>query len=159
MAPVECLKDIGWEPISAAKLLKKPSQFKLKTGLGTDFFHPRHVQHISHEGNTCLAKYLQLFEDSAFCPEHAATILFHLIPKAAGGLRTIGVMPSLLRMWEAARCEEFAVSMRLNERCYDWARIGRSPEAAIWRQLLFAESPTHLTQESMQRCMPRCCST
>ena len=113
--------------------------FKQRTGLGTDRFHPRTLQHISAAGRHRMAAFILALESATAMPSHAAYICYHLIPKLSGGLRTIGVFSGLFRCWEALRCEGFKVWMQKHERSYDWARSGRSPEAAVWRQLLCIE--------------------
>ena len=74
--------------------------------------------------------FINMVEAQAIWPMHARIILFHLIPKASGGRRPIGILPGMVRTWEAMRRETFARW----ERRYDWACRGKSAKAAVWEQ-------------------------
>ena len=60
----------------------------------------------------------------------------HLIPKASGGKRPIGVLATIMRLWEAIRKPVVWQWRSRNTRPYNWATAGRSAEAAIWGQAL-----------------------
>ena len=66
----------------------------------------------------------------------------HLIPKTDGGRRPIGVLPSIVRIWERVRIPVIQEWRRQNSRNYDWASQGRSSEGAAWHQSLIDEAAT-----------------
>ena len=69
-----------------------------------------------------------------------ATALIHLIPKNDGGRRPIGVLPSIVRIWERARKPLVQRWARGNSRPDDWATQGRSAEVAAWNQSVIDEA-------------------
>ncbi len=137
---VESAEDAGLALFSVPAFDAACARFRWRTGLGSDYFHPRQWRLLSDAGKSHMVSFLNLVEESGQWPAHTRYIFFHLIPKLSGGLRTIGVLAALVRLWEALRAEDFACWMQRHSREYDWACRGRSPEAAVWRQLLFAET-------------------
>ncbi len=113
--------------------------FRIRTGVGSDGFHPRVWALLSDAGASAILSFLMLVEASAIWPEQASWLLYYLIPKAGGGERPIGMMASLVRVWERLRKPEILAWMRAERREYDWAVVGRSSEAAVWEQLLHVE--------------------
>ena len=64
----------------------------------------------------------------------------HLIIKPGGGNRTVVVMASTIRIWEAMRVPDFTRWPSKFDRNYDGASEGNSAESVVWRQLLEAEA-------------------
>ena len=83
---------------------------------------------------------LHKVEASLVWPSQVALLIYLLIPKAESGTRPIGKMPTLVRLWEAARFPLVARWLRQVERDYDWARRGGSAEKAVWKQLVEEEA-------------------
>eukprot|EP00973_Karenia_brevis_P085011 11797564-Karenia_brevis.AAC.1 len=67
-----------------------------------------------------------LVESSLRWPVHASWLLYFLIPKLDGGNRPIGIMASLVRLWERLRKPVMAEWLRAHSREYDWAAVGKS---------------------------------
>ena len=57
-----------------------------------------------------------------------------------GGRRPIGVLPSIVRVWERTLKEHVQRWLRENRREFDWATQGRSAESAAWHQALIDEA-------------------
>ena len=68
------------------------------------------------------------------------TALVHLTPKADGGGRPFGVLPTIVRVWERVRKPIVQEWARQHARLYDWATQGRSSEAAAWHKSLLDEA-------------------
>jgi len=64
----------------------------------------------------------------------------HLIPKRGGGRRPIGILATLVRLWEKALRDMAVEWRRPVHRGYNAAAGGRTVEHAVWRQALFDEA-------------------
>ena len=82
---------------------------------------------------------LQLIEQSGVWPQRLSHVYYFLIPKLGGGLRPIGLLPSLVRIWERMRRPIVSAWMQRQARNYDWAAVGKTAEDAAWQQLVRAE--------------------
>ena len=138
--PIETAADADMPPLTLDGFDKSCKAIKRCTGLGSDYFHPQQWLHLSEVGKQQIVEFLSLVEGSGHWPAHVSCIFFHLIPKVSGGLRTIGVLAGLVRTWEGMRVQDFGRWMQRHSRHHDWACTGRSPEAAVRRQLLFGET-------------------
>ena len=129
-------------PITAEDILKAARTFKAETSIGCDNFSPRSIADLSPQLRSCIADFLNVAEQEGRWPEQIATAIVHLIPKADGGRRPIGVLPTIVRIWERVRKPIVQVWLRQNARQYDWASQGRSSEAAAWHQSVLDEAAT-----------------
>ena len=66
--------------------------------------------------------------------------VIHLIPKQAGGKRPIGLLASIVRLWDRARKDTMDTWRSSCEREYDWMRKGRGAERSVWAQTLYEEA-------------------
>ena len=92
------LPDFGVEDLSRACRC-----FKAKTGIGTDCIHPRTLLLLPTAGLQAVVDMLKAIERSGAWPEHQRHIMYFLILKANGKDRPVGLLPSLIRVWEAIR--------------------------------------------------------
>ncbi len=132
----------GQEILAAAK------ELKIWTGVGTDWVPPRAYGWLADTTPQVIADFLMLLEALACWPGAVAQILIHLIAKKGGGTRPIGVRPSIVRIWERLRrpvCWEWR---QKNTRLYNYAAVGRTAEAAVWRQALYDEAADALDSKS-----------
>ena len=113
--------------------------FKRRTGIGADAVHPRAFASLSEEGTKAVVHILQLIEQSGVWPQRLSHVYYFLIPKLGGGLRPIGLLPSLVRIWERMRRPIVSAWMQRQARSYDWAAVGKTAEDAAWQQLARAE--------------------
>ena len=134
------LNDAGLPPITAEQVGKAARTFPTETSIGCDSFPPSAIASLSVQLRACIADFLNLLEEEGAWPHKAAATLIHLIPKSDGGRRPIGVLPSIVRVWERIRKLVVQDWLRRNSRAYDWASQGRSSEGAAWHQSLLDEA-------------------
>ena len=117
--------------------------FKDTTGVGTDSLHPRSYGHGSRRAAEGIAALLMRVEAELAWPQSIAVIHYVMVPKPSGdGERPVGILLSLVRIWERIRLPRVPRVRRWMEeqrRSYDWARSGASAEQAVWLQLLETE--------------------
>ena len=134
-------------PVSLPKLTgrdigRAATSFKNATSIGCDHFPPTSLAALSDPLLQAIADFLNLTEEIGHWPAEVATALVHLIPKDDGGRRPIGVLATIVRVWERSRKLVVQKWSRQNTRPYDWATQGRSAEAAAWNQSLLDEAAT-----------------
>ena len=81
-----------------------------------------------------------MLEEEGIWPQQLEEALIHLIPKASGGRRPIGLFASLPRLWARARKERVRAWRAGLDRGYDWMRRGRGSEKAVWVQSVLEEA-------------------
>ena len=119
---------------TVSELRRCAGTFRTATAVGCDSFFPRWFAWLSDELLEAIIDFLTTVEALGLWPREVASSIIHLIPKASGGRRPIGVMASVIRLWEAARKPVIWQWRAKNARPYNWAAAGRSAEAAIWGQ-------------------------
>ena len=77
--------------------------YKRRTGLGVDSLHPRWFAWLSFPVLDGLAKLLNAAERLGVWPLQVQIILMAQLPKGDGGWRPIGLLPTLVRLWERVR--------------------------------------------------------
>jgi ribonuclease HI len=140
----------GWEEelswaaplpaITGEQIVEASKLFKANTGLGSDYFCPVWVAWLSRPLLDAFAELFMNLERLGFWPQQVQQILIALIPKADGGRRPIGLLPTLIRIWEKVRRPIMATWRCSVERSYNWAARGRSPQAAVWKVALQDEA-------------------
>ena len=102
--------DDGEVPLELAEhvLLKAATSFPDHTGLGWGGMHPRVLTRISKPLLRWVVAVLTCCEKAGLWPEEIALVLIALLPKPDGGLRPIGLLPWLPRLWARARREVVA---------------------------------------------------
>eukprot|EP00959_Pyramimonas_sp_CCMP1952_P424633 8894124-Pyramimonas_sp.AAC.1 len=83
------------------RLKKVARSFKKKTAIGSDRWYPSIG--ASGDAHWTLLAILREVEKTLVWPSHAATIIFFLIPKNELVDRAIGLLPTLVRVWETMR--------------------------------------------------------
>ena len=73
--------------------------FLVKTGLGPDALQPRAILRLSEEGIAALAAILTAIERTGKWPAFTQLVMTVLLPKSDGGLRPIGLFPTLHIVW------------------------------------------------------------
>ena len=126
--------------IVGADIAKAARSFKPATSIGCDSISPGSIGWLSDELCDTIARFLNAVEQVGHWPPQIATSLVHLIPKPGGGRRPIGILPTIVRLWERARKPLAQKWLRANRRPYDWATQGRSSEAAAWQCSLIDEA-------------------
>ena len=132
--------EIGTMPLRARELRVAAAQFKKTTGVGVDAISPRAYGWLSDELLDAIGRFLGTLEEEGVWPQQLEEALIHLIPKAAGGRRPIGLLASLPRLWARARKERIREWRTELGREYDWMRRGRGSEKAVWVQSVMEEA-------------------
>ena len=115
--------DLG--PIGVDKLRQICAAFKPTTGLGVDGWHPRHWSWLSNQALETLECMFRLSEAKGRWPSTAWATLLFLAPKQDGGGRPLGLLPTPIRVWEAARDPIVRDWERTHlTRDYDWTVHG-----------------------------------
>ena len=130
------------QPLDADDILRAANTFPQRTSIGCDAVPPSSIAFLSAPLRAAIADLLNEAETSGVWPSSVATAMVHLIPKPGGGRRPIGVLPTLVRIWERARKSMVQKWSRENRRQYDWATQGRSSESAAWHQSILDEAAT-----------------
>ena len=91
------------EPITAEEVWKAGSHFKEHTGVGVDLLHPKLFSTLSRPGAQAVADLLNRVEAERQWPAHQQMLIYLLILKPNGKDRPIGLLPSLIRLWETIR--------------------------------------------------------
>jgi hypothetical protein len=127
-------------PPTVAEFRAKCRGFKAATGMGVEAIHPRWFAALSDEGVAAIIVLLMAMEALGAFPAQVTLIFYFLIAKAGGGRRPIGLLATLIRVWEAVRKDQFREweDRAVTER-YDWAVAGRSAEGGAWDLAFDAE--------------------
>ena len=112
---------------------------KAKTGSGVDAIHPAMWSRVSEKGKQLYTDLLNDVERTLTWPAQIQTLMYFLVPKTPIGERPIGLMPSIVRVWERMRKPILDQWMVSPTRSYDWACKGRSAEMAAWQHLVLEE--------------------
>ena len=92
--------------------------FRSGSGLGWDGLHPRALLRLPVLALHALLKLLILAELLGAWPAGIGCVVIALLPKPEGGLRPIGLFPSLVRVWMRVRLPIAQIWMRGHERPY-----------------------------------------
>ena len=85
-----------------------------------------------------------LIESSLCWPIHQQWLLYFLVMKPNGEDRPIGLLLSLIRVWEALRMPYIRAWCRKHQREWDWCNEGKAGEDAVWETLLAQEADGNL---------------
>ena len=109
--------------ITPSQLRSAALAFCPRTGVGGDHLHPRwfgHLSDVSLERVCCL---YATFEALGTVPSSLWNMLL-LYEKAQGGFRPIGLLPTIIRLWEYCRKPYLWDWEKENQRGYNWAAPG-----------------------------------
>jgi hypothetical protein len=116
------------------------ASFPHGVGLGWDRVHPRALLRLSAPAITALLRIFLLAELVGMWPKNIGCVLVVLIDKSDGGLRPIGLLPTLVRVWSRVRLVVAQQWQQRNERPYFYAGPARSAVRAAWCQAAQAEA-------------------
>ncbi len=126
--------------LTASTLRAAALTFKEVTGVGVDGIFPRQFAWLSDDLLGTLADYFLRLESVGLWPQQVQQALIHLIPKLAGGRRPIGILPTLVRVWERTRRSEVVAWRSSCNRDYNWMSPGRGAERSVWVQSIHEEA-------------------
>ena len=134
-------EDMGDElsELVAEELKEACRTFPKDTGLGWDQWHPRVIERLSDHTLNMLVVILLECERTGVWPSGAALVLIALLPKADGGFRPIGLLPTPPRIWMRARRSAARKWEEKNARPWLYAGKGMGANVAAWKQAIAAE--------------------
>ena len=111
---------------------------------------------ISVKGKQLYTDLLNDVERTLTWPAQIQTLIYFLVPKTPTGVRPIGLMPSIVRVWERMRKPILDQWMISQTRSYDWACKGRSAEMAAWQHLVLEEDKPGMGRATALLDMTKC---
>ena len=91
--------EVAPDPVTVDQIRAACKAFEPGTSVGLDGIRPRHLLLLPDAALAALA--LRFSELAGMLPVAGANIVF--LPKPTGGERTIGVLPTLYRVWNRCR--------------------------------------------------------
>ena len=125
---------------SLSEVRKAIQSFPMFTAVGYDEWEPWTWRHLSDGAIDALIDIGVAMENMMVHPSQCKLNILKLLPKPAGGYRTIGILPTLLRIWCRTRREFIRCWQSSNARDYFWGDAGRGSEKAVWWESLANES-------------------
>ena len=126
-------------PPPAADIKTAAETFRATSSVGCEGFLQRLVAELSAPLRAVVASPLKLVELTDWWQGEYASSIIHFIPKFHGGRRPIGVLPSIVRVWERARKPLVEQWRQTCARDYDWMRKGKGSEGLAWAQTIYEE--------------------
>ena len=123
-----------------SEVRKAIRSFPMSTAVGHDEWEPWTWRHLSDGAIEALIGIGLAMENMMVHPRQWKLNILKLLPKPVGGCRTIGILPTLLRMWCRIRWEFIRCWQITNARDYFWGDAGRGSEKAVWWESLANES-------------------
>ena len=122
-------------PYIAHQIRKVCAQFPTRTGLGADGWQPHILARASDRCLAVLASIIMAVQMLGKWPTH-----FFSAATDDGGLRPWGLLPTVVRIWEAlcfTRVQAWAETWLPD---WDWSAAGRSALSAVWLTALHDEA-------------------
>ena len=123
----------GLPAIDAQRILEAADTFAEGVGLGWDRLHPRALKRIPAALLDELGKIFMAAEKEGTWGSIMGMAITALIPKGGGGLRPIGLLPTMVRLWSRIRAGEVQKWEAENHREYLYGGSGRGAMAAAWK--------------------------
>ena len=118
-------------PLGHIELRAAARSFQTKTASGVDALVPTQFTWLSDSLLNQIGGLFESIEEQGCWPEQLGLSVVHLIPKAAGGRRPIGLLASLVRLWERARNPLMEDWRRTCRREYNWMAKGKGSELSV----------------------------
>ena len=129
------LPNLGHEALRTAA-----KSFRPRTGMGVDALVPTQFAWLSDELLDAVGEFFMALEKAGCWPGQVSLAMAHLIPKATGGRRPIGLLAFVVRLWERARKPVVEGWRDTCARRYDWMAKGKGAERSVWAQALYEEA-------------------
>ena len=113
--------------------------FPVHTGLGCDNVSPRAFARLPEEALLAFARLLMAIELVGSWPTLFRLVLIVLLPKADGGKRPIGLLPTPIRIWMRARASTARAWEALHARPCLFGGAGMGAQRAAWNVAYRAE--------------------
>ena len=137
-------------PLTVADIRMAAKSFPIGTGVGVDNVSPRALDRLSDEAIEALISVLHACERTGKWGECNALVMIVLLPKADGGVRPIGLLPTTVRVWMRARV---GVARRWEEKNADpcfFGGKGMGAQKAAWKVAYRAEVANTVADEHVQ---------
>ena len=106
--------------------------------------HPRSLPRLPAAAMHALLRIFMLAEVLGKWPDALGVVLVVLLPKADGGHRPIGLLPSLVRLWMRIRLPVAQAWQAAHERPFFYAGPAKGALVAAWKQSARAELAAEL---------------
>ena len=140
-----------WSPWRGRPLAwsRKPQPpFSSHAAVSSDGWHLRHYSWIPREAIELVIDMFMVAEARGIFPRQLRLLQIFLVEKPKGGFRSLGLFPSLYRLWGRVR-RIFARKWEIfHSRKYIIFGPGGSAVEAVWRQTILAEEAAHLGHHS-----------
>ena len=132
------------EPLQVAILKESAMSFPIGTGLGGDNVSPRAITRLTDALIWALCLLLAAIERTGYWPTAVQLVLIVLLPKSDGGLRPIGLFPTLIRVWMKARVQINRTWEAANALPSLFGGTGMGAQRAAWQSAFRAENAARL---------------
>ena len=132
-------------PLDAFSMRAAALSFPADTGLGADNIAPRALARLSDSALEALAR----LEAGSWC-QVLSLVLIVLLPKTDGGLRPIGLFPTVIRVWMRARVAAARAWEAANTLPSLYAGANMGAQKAAWQAAFVAEASALSEQEHAQ---------
>ncbi len=119
--------------LTVEELRQASASFRVRTAVTYDGLHPKHIALLCDEGVETLATLYAAVEFAGSWPRQVALVVAALLPKVAGGFRSIGLMPAVYRVWAKARRKLSDAWELRHTRPYLAAAKGNGAIDTMWR--------------------------
>lgn len=126
-------------PLIVDTVLRAANTFPSELGPGWDALHPRLPTRVSRSTVEVLNNILLRAEKCGRWPNMAGIVIIVLLPKEDGGVRPIGLLPFITKIWMEARREVGVEWERQQPRPYLFAGAHKGADIAAWKQAARAE--------------------
>ena len=114
--------------------------FPIGTGLGWDCWHPRALCCLPDDLLDSLVKLLMAAEAIGQWPRSLALVVIAMLPKSDGGMRPIGLFPTLIRVWMRLRRKQCVEWESKHHREFMYAGKGKGSDVAAFKVAARAEA-------------------
>ena len=116
------------------------ASFPVNTGLGSDNISPRAILRLSEPGLVALAALFLAFEKMGSWCSSLDLVLIVLLPKSDGGLRPIGLFPTIIRLWMRSRVCVVRAWESATALPSVFGGVGMGAQKAAWQAAFVAEA-------------------
>ena len=127
-------------PVTAQDIRTAAFSFPASTGLGADNISPRALLRLSDDALTSLAVHMTKMETCGEWGEALNLVLIVLLTKSDGGLRPIGLFPTVIRVWMRARVAQARAWEAANASKHLYGSTGMGAQRAAWVEAFCAEA-------------------
>ena len=136
--------------VLADAIVAAAQSFPADTGVGMDNIAPRAIARLSDDAIQALAHLLTQLEKLGSWTSVLDLVLIVLLPKADGGLRPIGLLPTVIRVWSRARAVISRAWEAETAHPSLYGSAGMGAQRAAWLEAFRAEAACLAQEEHAQ---------